>query len=438
MSVLAKLAIKSLKHRKLSVALSIVSVALGVVLLLGVERIRHQVKESFSNTISGTDLIVGARTSDISLLLSSIFHLGYANQNVSYSTFRTVSHMPEVQWAIPLSLGDSYNGYPVLGTTDAYLNHFRFGNNQQLAASKGILKLDHTEAILGAKVASDLNYSIGDTILVTHGMGEENFISHKEEPFIVTGILKPTGTPLDKVIHVSLFAIDEIHRHFYKEDSFGDDPLAMDNDEIFTAHQGTDYLSDGSTDDHIKNPPKSLTAFILGLKDRRNIPLLQRKLNEFKREPITAILPVVTLTDLWRIVSPVEKALFIISMLVLLVTFAGILTTLMTSLQERRREMAVLRSVGASVSQLFRLMLIETMSITCLGIILGCVILLVLLIIVKPYLALYFGILFTIDWLRPGEWLLLSIIWLGGTFTGLWPAYQSYKTSLADGLNIKI
>lgn len=222
---LGRLAIQSLRYRKLTLVLSVSSIALSVILLLGVERIRQQLHESFSSTISGTDLIVGARTGNVSLLLSSVFHIGYVNQNVSYESYEHISSMQEVAWSIPLSLGDSHKGYSVLGTTEAYFEHFRFGRDQILTAVMGDLSLKNMGAVLGASVAEALGYGLGDPLLVTHGLGEESFMEHKEELFTVAGILNPTGTPVDQTIHVSLYAMGSIHDQFYNPVQAIQDPL---------------------------------------------------------------------------------------------------------------------------------------------------------------------------------------------------------------------
>ena len=492
------LALKSLRHRKFTLILSVTSIALSVILLLGVERIRNQVHESFSSTISGTDLIVGSRTGNISLLLSSVFHLGYANQNVSFDTYEKVSDNPKVAWSIPLSLGDSHKGYAVLGTTDEYFEHFQYGKKQQLEAADGTLCVHHMGAVLGAKVAKELGYKLGDEVVVTHGMGEESFVEHAHDPFTVAGILKPTGTPVDQTVHVSIFAMGTIHDHFYHPggDSHAhDDPLASalaemdrehnhgeedghqhdqkedtdhdhghdhgnhaghDHDDHAHAqadHSGHDHNHDehaheAETDAHeghdhshdhsAEEAPESLTAFMLGLKNRSDVLALQRSINTYQEEPLTAIMPVVTLLELWAVVKPAEKALLLISFLVLIVAFAGMLTTLMTSLNERRREMAILRSVGAKAKHIFRLIILEAVGVTLSGIVAGVVVLHIILVLIKPIVTAKLGIVISIDWFSLSELVMLGIILLGGLVIGIWPAYRSYKNSLADGLMVKI
>jgi putative ABC transport system permease protein len=438
------LALKSLRHRKFTLSLSVISIALSVILLLGVERIRNQVHESFSSTISGTDLIVGARTGNISLLLSTVFHLAYANQNISYHTYEEVSANPKVAWTIPLSLGDSHKGYSVLGTTDEYFEHFKYGRKQELKAAEGELCVHDMNAVVGAKVAKELGYKVGDKVVVTHGMGEESFVEHAHDPFVVSGILKPTGTPVDQTIHVSIFAMGTIHDDFYSPggNAKETDPLAAalaeHNHEAEDEHDHSHSADDGHNHSETGEAPETLTGFMVGLKNRRDVLSLQRLLNTYKEEPLTAIMPVVTLLELWGVVKPMEKALLVISFLVLIVAFAGMLTTIMTSLNERRREMAILRSVGAKPKHIFRLIVLEAVGVSLSGIVLGVLVLHILLLPLKPIVSARLGIAISIDWFSFSELVMLGVILLGGLLIGIWPAYRSYKNSLADGLMVKV
>src|SRR5882672_1110183 len=202
--VIPALAIKSLRNRKFTAALTVLSIALAVLLLLGVERIRHESRESFAATISGTDLVVGARTSPVHLLLSAVFHIGNATNNIKWESYRAIAARPEVAWTIPLSLGDSHRGYRVLGTTPECFEHFRFARDRRLSLAQGNAFEDEHDAVLGADVAQALKYHVGDSIVIAHGAGEISFATHDEHPFTISGVLARTGTPVDRAVHVSL------------------------------------------------------------------------------------------------------------------------------------------------------------------------------------------------------------------------------------------
>ena len=205
------LAFKSLRNRRVTVALTVLSIALSVTLLLGVERIRAQARENFTSTISGTDLVVGARTSAVHLLLFSVFRIGDANNNVRWDSYQAIAARREVAWTIPLSLGDSHRGYRVLGTNADYFSHLRYARDRTLEFAAGRPFAAANEAVLGADVARALGYGLGQSIVVAHGTGEEAFLEHTAQPFRVSGILARTGTPADRTIHVSLEGLDALH-----------------------------------------------------------------------------------------------------------------------------------------------------------------------------------------------------------------------------------
>ena len=422
-----KLALKSVRYRKSTLLLSAISIALSVILLLGVERLRSKVHESFTSTISGTDLIVGARTGDIPLLLSTVFHIGFPNQNVSWETYENLSSMPEVSWTIPLSLGDSHKGFAVVGTTSAFFDHFRYGQKQEIGTISGVADIEGMNCVLGSKAARELGYQVGDELVVTHGMGSEEFIKHDDEPFTISGIIQATGTPIDRTVFVSLFAMDDIHSHFYGED-----------EEVHDVFSGIEQNHDHEqSHSHAhENEPESISGFFMGLKNPSDILAVQRLVNNYQDEPLTAIMPVVTLLDLWGIVRPIERTLIIISALVLLVALGGILTTVLTSLNERRREMAILRSVGAKPKHIFGLIIMETLGVISVGILTGVIILQLILLISKPIITNKLGVVLQLGWFSVYELMLLIAILVLGGLIGLIPAYQSYKNAISDGLTV--
>ena len=208
---MTRLAIKSLWNRRFTAALTLISIALSVALLLGVERLRTESRASFANTISGTDLIVGARSGSTQLLLYSVFRIGDATNNISWQSFQDLSQHPKVKWAIPISLGDSHRGFRVMGTTADYFHHYRYAGDRTLTVKQGAVFDDVYDAVLGAEVAQTLGYAVGDKIVIAHGSGQKNLFSHDDKPFTVVGILQRTGTPVDRTVHVSLAGIEAIH-----------------------------------------------------------------------------------------------------------------------------------------------------------------------------------------------------------------------------------
>ena len=435
------LAFKSLRNRKETVGLTILSIALSVTLLLGVERIRHEAQTSFTNTISGTDLIAGARTSPVQLLLSSVFGLSNATNNIAWESYEAIASHPGIAWTIPISLGDTHAGYRVLGTTGAFLDHFRYGRKQALRMQAGGWFASDAGSVLGAEVAEKLGYRVGADIMVAHGAGDISFIKHDAHPFHVAGILARTGTPLDRTVFVSLSGIDTIHAGMDPTNDHGHDPLADHAD--FNHHDSEEVQTHGhqnavATDSHHEDEPTAITAFYISLNSRSAALAIQRLVNEYKGEPLTAILPAVALQELWGIVGIVEKALLAVSVFVVVVGLTGMLVAIMTSLNERRREMAILRSVGARPLQVVSLIVGEAGFVTLIGIMTGIGLLYGLLVLGQPLIASRFGLFIAVKGPSLYELALLGIVCLSGLLIGFIPGIRIYHFSLADGMTVRI
>ena len=421
--VILALAVKSLRNRKFTATLTVLSIALAVLLLLGVERIRHESRESFAATISGTDLVVGARSSPVHLLLSAVFHIGNATNNLRWDSYRAIAENPAVEWTIPLSLGDSHRGYRVLGTTPDYFEYFRFARDRRLVMAQGKGFGDERDAVLGAEVADTLKYRPGDSIVIAHGAGDVSFSLHEHHPFKVAGILARTGTPVDRTVHVSLAGLDAVHEN--TDEGGGDDPLAaLVREKRHAAAK-------------IPSTQRAITAFLVGLKSRSTALSMQRWVNEYSAEPLTAVLPGVALQEVWEITSTVEKTLFAVSGLVVVVGLAGMLVALLTSLSERRREMAILRSVGARPMHVFALILGEAAFLTVAGIVVGVAALYGGLLAGQPWLESRLGLFIAVGRPSAYEFELVVLVGTAGLLIGLIPAYRIYRYSLADGMTLK-
>jgi len=414
------LAWQSLLNRRVTALLTLISIALSVTLLVGVERLRTEARASFASTLSGTDLIVGARTGAVQLLLYSVFRIGDATNNISWESYQDIAAHPKVAWTVPISLGDSHRGFRVLGTTPAYFEHYRYARGRQLAIETGQPFADLYDTVLGAEVAAELGYKLGDEIIVAHGASDVSFARHDDKPFRVVGILARTGTPVDRTLHVSLEAIEAIHVDWQ---SGAPIPGMSVSAEQARAMDLT---------------PKAITAFLMGLTSKVATFQVQRYVNEYPEEPLLAILPGVALSQLWNLIGVAENALLIVSAFVVVVGLFGMLTALLTSLNERRREMAILRSVGARPGHVFALIMGEAGFLTLLGTLLGMALLYLSLILGRPIIESRFGIFVPIGGPTSYEWLLLGAVITAGFLVGSIPGYRAYRLSLADGLSVRV
>lgn len=412
------LAVKSLRNRRQTALLTVLSIAVSVCLLLGVEKVRHEVRAQFLNTVSGTDLVVGARSGSINLLLYTVFRIGDATNNISWNSYQEFANHPQVSWSIPLSLGDSHRGYRVLGTSNAYFEHLRYGGGHSLRLQEGRVFTELYDVVLGAEVARQLNYQLGDQIIVAHGGGQVSFVHHDDQPFTVVGILAPTGTPVDRTLHVSLEAIEAIHVGWHS---------GMPSRRVSAEQVAKMDLT-----------PKTITGFMVGLKSKVATFQLQRQINEYRREPLSAIMPGVALQQLWSLIGVAEKALLVVSALVVVSGLIGMMTNLLSSLNERRREMAILRSIGARPWQIAALLMSESLALTFAGLILGLALLYGGLLAAQPWIASQFGFYLSLGLPGPGDWLLMGAVLLAGLLAGLVPAAKAYRQSLVDGLTPRI
>ncbi|MBK6957965.1 MAG: ABC transporter permease [Nitrosomonas sp.] len=412
----AKVAWHSLQNRRYTAILTIISVAISTFVLLGVEHIRHEAKESFSKTVSGVDLIVGARTSQVNLLLYSVFHIGNPTNNISWQSYRELADDPKVAWTIPISLGDSHQGYRVMGTTDDFFMRFRFGKNTALSFSEGEAFSQLFDVVLGAEVAKKLNYRVGDPILLAHGLGRISFSMHDDKPFRVKGILRPTGTPADQTLYISLQGMEAIHLDWR-------DGVKIPGKKV----------SDSDID-ALDLTPKSITAFMIGLQSKMAIFSVQRHINQYPKEPLLAILPGITLTELWQMMNSMENTLRLISILVLFSSLLGLSTMLLSSIRERQREIAVMRAIGASPLFVFLIIQIEALMITLVGIIVAIVVLAIGILLIQSTLAENYGIFINHFSINNQTLGIVGIIILSTFILGLIPSLSAYRMSLHHGL----
>jgi putative ABC transport system permease protein len=415
----ARLALNSLANRWLTAALTVVAIAVSVMLLLGVEKIRHAAKASFANTISGTDLVMGARSGGIQLLLYSVFRIGNATNNVTWRSYQQIAARPEVKWIVPLSLGDSHRGFRVLGTSRAYFAHYRYGHMRPLQFAAGKPFDDLFDAVLGADVAKELGYKVGTSIVVSHGTGLIPGAEHDDKPFRVVGILEKTGTPVDRTIHISMQAYEAIHVDWQ------------------TGTRDPTRTITGAQVRRMNLTPRAITAALIGLKSKLMTFRLQRYINDYRSEPLLAVLPGVTLYELWGLVGTAETALIVVSFMVVITAILGMMTMILATLNERRREIAILRSVGAGPRTILGLLIFEATILTTGGVAIGVAATYMVLVIVQPLAETAYGIYLPVSAPAAREVWGIGAIVLGGALAGLFPAWRAYRLSLADGMMVR-
>ena len=493
---------RSLRYRLSGVLLTIASVALSVFVLLGVEHVRQEARSGFASTVSGVDLIVGARTGEINLLLLSIFRIGTATANVSWESVEQLDQQRNVDWTVPISLGDSHRNFRVIGTTQAFFSRYKYGAKQPLVFEQGQPFEAVAEVVLGARVARELGYQLGDSLVLSHGMADTSFTHHDQLPFAVSGVLAGTGTPIDNALFVGLEAIDAMHsdggsenhqaheapeahdaherheehegheehdaheRHEEHEEHEGHEEHDAHEDhdahegrdehevheehvvhEDHDAHEGHDAHEDHDTheehealDDHEEHheahdhpPIGTVTAVLVGLSSPITTLQVKRWVDEYEGEALLAILPGVALTQLWELVGNVESVLLGISVLILVSSLLGLNAMLLASMRERRREIEVLRSIGAPSSFILSLLMIESLLIVSVGVVLAVGTLLASITAANTLFAETFGLMISSQILNPSNVTALGLIYLTAVIVTLLPALQAYRVSRSVG-----
>ena len=415
-----RLALESVLNRRVTAGLTLLAVALSIAMLLGVEKMRREARETFANTISGTDLIVGARSGAVQLLLYTVFRIGNATSNISWESYRRIAELPRVRWTVPVMLGDSHRGFRVMGTTREYFEHYRYARRESLAFASGGPFGDVFDAVLGAEVAERLGYVLGDNLVIAHGAGEVSLFEHDDKPFRVAGILARTGTPVDRTVHVGIEGFTAMHVDWRAGVPVPGLKIPAEQARVMDL------------------TPKTITAFLMGLDSKIAIFDLQRRINEYRREPLLAIIPGVALQELWDLMSVAENVLRVISAMVVVTGLLGMLTVILSSLEARRREMAVLRSVGARPLHVFALFMSEAGMLALLGAAAGVGLLYAGLVIGQPIVAREFGLHVPVAMLAPADWRILGAVVLAGFAAGGIPAFRAYRLSLADGLSMRV
>ena len=426
MRSLLGIAARSAWNRRGTLALVVFSIALATALLLGLERLRTDIRSSFTQAVSGTDLIVGARTGPIQLMLYAVFRVGGASNNIGIDSVRAVAAHRAVAWAVPIALGDSHRGFAVLGTTGEYFTRFAYADKQPLVLAQGRAfagTLDGLyEAVVGAEVADRLGYTTGQRIVLAHGMASLGGpgAEHGDKPFTVVGMLARTGTPVDRTVHVSLEAIEAIHLDWAGGAPVPGMAIAPENARKFDL------------------APKQATAVLVGLKSRAAVFNVQRFVAQYEAEPLLAVLPGVALDELWQVIGLGERALLAVSGLVALVSLASLVAVVLAGLNERRRELAVLRAVGAGPRHVLVLLAAEGALVTGLGALLGAGAAAMAVWAAGPWVQAQFGISLSPGAPTATQWALFGAVLAAGLLASLVPGWRAYRLSLADGLSPRV
>jgi putative ABC transport system permease protein len=390
---------RSLRQHALSTGVAAVSIALAGGLLMAIWVTRHQTQRAFAET-TGFDGVLGARGSKLQLVLNSVFHLEASPGNLTWEDYQEIRNHPAVELAVPLAVGDNYRGYRLVGTTLEQFERAEASPGQSYSVQPGGRWFDplRREAVVGSFVASRLGLELGDTFHPFHGLAFDEEHEHAET-YLVVGVLQPSNTPADTVIWVPLAGIQKMSGH--------DQAAASDISAVLVKLRGGSAVAGFQLDQFYNRQGDRLTfAWPIG----RIVAQLFGKIAWF------------------------DRVLTLIAGLVALVAAASILASLYNSMNERRRDLAILRALGAHRRTVFGVTLMEAVSIAELGMILSFAVHFLILHSVAAVLRAQTGVVIDAwSWHPVLVWTPLALVGLGA-LAGLLPAFKAYRTDVADNL----
>ncbi|MFD1015362.1 ABC transporter permease [Winogradskyella rapida] len=341
-----KISWQNIRSKPLYTFLSIGVLTLSITLLLGIQQIKYAFKNQIETNLGNIDLVIGAKGSPLQLVLASVLHLDNPTGNISYAEARKIIKNPRVKSAVPMSYGDNYKGYRIVGTTEAFLSIYK----AELETGRYVAQ--SMEVVLGASVAQSLNLKLGDTFLSSHGLVENSVDVHNDELTIV-GILKPTHKVIDRLIVTNLESIWEVHHHEDEHQSHED-------------HEHHHHHDDGAEE---READKDITSLLVKFKSARSLLNFPRKINESTN--LLAALPSFELHKLYEYTSVGFKTITWIAYVILVMSGLTIFISLYKMVKERAFDLAILRTYGASNFQLIKMVLYEGLMIAFLAFVIG-------------------------------------------------------------------
>ncbi|MEA5137603.1 ABC transporter permease [Arcicella rigui] len=349
---LLKISWSNLKDKPLTSFLSILLMALGIAIISLLLLAGKQLEEKFTRNVAGIDMVVGAKGSPLQLILASIYQIDAPTGNISLEEASRLTRNPLVKSAIPLSMGDSYQGYRIVGTNEKYLQHF------EAEYEAGKVFSGAMEMVVGSKVAKNLELKVGDTFASQHGYDKEGDV-HEEKKFKVVGILKNTNSVLDQLMVTPLESVWAVHDSHHEEE----------------AGKGANALKlleeDTSTDEehHHEEEAKEITSMLIKFRNPAMGMMMARSINQ--NTTLQTASPAIEINRLFALMGFGIDTLKIIALVIIIVSGLSVFVSLYNSLKERKYEMALMLSMGASRTKLFFLLLLEGLIISTIGYVFG-------------------------------------------------------------------
>ena len=406
---------KSLRQHIVSTTVTALAIALAAGLVMSVFAIQRQTYAAFTGGDIGFDAVLGARGSQLQLVLNTVFHLETSPGNIPYSLYKEIAGNAQVELAIPYAVGDNYEGFRIVGTTEEIFTEFGFRRGKKFQPEPGgrFFDSDAQEAVIGSFAARETGLKIGDIFQPYHGLIFDEKNRHNDD-YTVVGILEPTNSPSDRVIWIPLDGIYRMSGHVLRGAG-----------ENYTAQTG----------ETIPDEAKEVSAVMLKFKSPQAELNLDQLINRQGKAATLAFPIGRTMAELFDKLGWVNRVLELVAYLVVVVAAFSILAGIYNSINERRREFAIFRALGARRPTVFAVILLEAVSIAAIGTLLGyCVFILIMwatAFIVREQTGVVLDI-FRFEWALVFTPLLMIIV---GAVAGILPALKAYRTDVAENLS---
>lgn len=405
--------LRSLRQHALSSGVTVLVCALASGLVLSVFSLERQARNAFTADV-GFDGVLGARGSQLQLVLNAVFHLETSPGNIPWSLYQEIKNTPGVELAVPYAVGDNYGGYRIVGTTNELFDEWTFGEGKSLQVGPGqvFFDPDRREAVLGSQAAKGTRLELGSVFQPVHGFSASGTFVHQTD-YRVVGVLEPTGTPLDRVIFIPIEGIFRMDGHVLRG-------------------TGEDYVPDMELE--IPDEHKEVSSVLLKLSNMRRARTLSEQYN---RQGDVATLAAPIAMVMTEIFDKLGRAVLILRAVAFLVVIEGalaILAALWNTMNERRREFAILRALGARRRTVFSAIVLEATAIAVVGATLGYLLYGLVGLAAAEYLRTEVGILLEVFAWQPVFALVLPGAALLGAIAGLLPAIRAYSTEVATNL----
>ncbi len=352
----ASLALAYIKYKPLSAVLTVIMMAMGVMLVTSLILLTHQLEQRLYRDSVGIDLVVGAKGSPLQLILSSVQQIDIPTGNISLQDAQKIQKHPHIKQAIPLSLGDSYQGHRIIGTEAAYIDHFA------ATLSDGKMWQEPMQAVIGSQVATKTGLKLGDRFAGNHGLMEGGH-THDDSRYLITGVLKKTGTVLDRLIITSLESVWNLHHESSHEQA------VTESDHNGHHHNHNHKLKAEHEDKANEN--LEITALLVTYRNRSAIISFPRYVNQ--QTSMQAASPAFEMARLLDLLGVGSDTLYLFASLLITISLINMFIALLNSIRERQYDLAIFRTLGASRNVLFRLVLTEGLVLSLAGSLIGLV-----------------------------------------------------------------